>query len=125
MEGDSNNDFNGPLRRRSASKSSFSPGKSLQESFKRGSYLRSVSCESDDNQDRRRSLSGSDQENITKRKRSHTSSTEDSSTSSAQDSDKHVDKKPHIEERTGHEYNDVAWKMMVNTYHGCVFCFDL
>ena len=115
MEGDSNNDCTGPLRRRSASKSGFSPGKSLQESFKGGSYLRSVSCESDDNKDRRRSLSGSDQENITKRKRSHTSSTEDSTPSSAQDSDNHVAKKPRIKTGTFHEYNDVAWKMMVNT----------
>ena len=37
-----------------------------------------------------------------------------------QDSDKHVDRKPHIEEGTGHEYNDFARKMMVNIYHGYV-----
>ena len=131
MEGHSNNDFTGPLRRRSASNSSLSPGRSLQQTFKRGSDLRSVSCDSDDNQDRRRSLSGSDQEDTINRKRSHTS-TEDSSPSSAQDSDNHVHKKPHLEGGTGHEYSDFARKMMVNTMdvyshvftrpYTCTFC---
>ena len=39
MEGNSNNDFTGLLRRGSGSKSRLSPGKSLQQSFKGGSYL--------------------------------------------------------------------------------------
>ena len=115
MEGDSTNDYAGLLRRGLVSKSSLSPEKSLQQRFEGGSFLRSVSCESDDSQDRRNSPSGSDQEDITKRKLSHTSSTEDSPLSSVQDSDKHVGKKPRNEVWMGHEYNDVPMKMMVNT----------
>ena len=76
----------------------------------RGSYGRSgSSSESDEDQ----SQEGSKQVDKKSQKREPPSSPEGSSSSSVEDRDKHVVKKPHIETGAGHGYSDVSKKMMV------------
>ena len=79
----------------------------------RGLYGRSgSSSESDENQSQEVFLSEQVDKKALKRNKPPDSS-EGSSSSSVEDSDKHVDKKPHIETKADHEYSDFAKKMMV------------